>query len=63
LDDNAMIYDYNYGAGFLNVDDLPPSGMTVTFNVDETLYPNYLLPGAQYVITIDITPRQATDAA
>lgn len=36
-----MIYDFNYGAGHLNVDDLPSSGMTVTFNVDETLYSTY----------------------
>ena len=41
LDDNAMVYDYNYRAGHLNVDELPPSGMTVTFKVDSDLYPNY----------------------
>ncbi|CAD8157594.1 unnamed protein product [Paramecium octaurelia] len=58
LDDNAMIYDYNYRAAHLNVDELPPSGMTITFLVDQDLYPNYDEPGAQYVITIFITPRE-----
>lgn len=58
LDDNAMIYDYNYRTGHLNVDELPPSGMTITFFVDQDLYPNYDEPGAQYVITIFITPRE-----
>lgn len=46
LDDNAMVYDYNYRAGHLNVDELPPSGMTVTFFVDDHLYPNHKSPGA-----------------
>lgn len=29
-----MIYDYNYGIGHLNVDELPPSGMSISFTVD-----------------------------
>lgn len=41
-----MIYDFNYGAGHLNVDELPPSGMAITFNIDDSLYPNYKYPGA-----------------
>lgn len=34
-----MIYDANYAAALLNVAELPPSGMTISFSVNQTLYP------------------------
>lgn len=41
IDDNAIIYDFNYAAGNIYIATQPPSGMTVTYSVNATTYPTF----------------------